>query len=611
MFNRIGNFFKSLWTLLVFFTKVYSLWVMFFYIIIWIASFTFPYELINDHLNITAKIIDGTFTNLIGYFASTLGIIVAFLILIIGIIRERLKRFVLDEFLHNKFIQALITYSITVFVFNIISLLIIKNNQPSNHDLNLAYFTIYSTIIFLIVLFPLSLKAIESANPKVTVIKKVTDLNYDDFLEKHIFHFEYDDNNPVLILRNILSASYRENDYSLVNRILYTTTMKVCDLIKEKENDNKAINNLTEGLLVIWKEFSANSIKSKDNTNVERIFECLEYVHSYFSKKDISIIYLDDISTYIKNLLSTIIDDNIFEPIDSILFIINRILINHYTNSTPPEDKLPALRWAFQDDYIKSYPSTKDYDHSSIYDNTLIDNDLQWGNILDIQDVFRIILRESIKNKRTDTFFRVFHSLKSLANDVIQLTSLGKFHKKFIINDILRVYYYYQEDAIQNKLIANPLDLYYPDINLVKGALKNKQYFVVRIIQQDFEFLRLLHQNELLDLAIKLEDYIGAIGRTCMVNLKKKNRLYKRCMFLIIREIKTLKKLFEQDLHRNKNNYQALYLNVKSFIKYYNQPMPKKTDEIPIIKKVDYFLIIVINKLQASFQSSIIESINF
>lgn len=593
---KLKDTYHSVKLFLKFIYNVYSLRIFFIYLVFWILFYQFPYGIVKDYLKLTSKIESGIYNNIVGNFASILALIIPILILIIGLLRERLKRFALEEFLQNKYVKTLITLTITVFIFNIISLLLIHKVNPTRNDINLSYFIIYSTVFYLILLFPLIFKTIESVNPKGIVIKRINSLKYDDFNIEHIFHFEHIDNNPILILRNILNLSYHENDISLVNLILYRSTFRICDLIKKNKNDSESIEKLIDGLLVIWKEYSSLSIKNKNDTNLIRIFESLEYLHIEFSKNHIYL-NLREIDAYIRQLLSRIINEQILEPLEQIIFLIERILNFHYDNSIPNEGELNDLKWTFGESYIRAYPLMKE---SKFYnDDPIFKNDLQWEVIVEtIPYYLTIILRESINNKRTNTFFNVFHAIRRLENFVV-CSSLGFFQKSYIIKDLQDDYYFYQTDAIENKLINNSKEIFFPNINLVRNAVEYNQKDVLKIIRKDFDFIIKLQKSQILDLTISKPNYIGAIGRYFMINLGN-NKRCKGYMFYLIKKIIELKTLFEEDKEISLSNYHRLYEEVKSFPMCYLRTHQTFEEVDKEIKEEDFILL---NKIRTTINS--------
>lgn len=577
MIKRITFIYQNFKEGIVFTFQVYSLKVFLIFFTGWLLFYLFPFGVFNDYLNLNFKISSGVFNGIILNFSSIIGIIVTLLILVLGLLRERLKRFALEEFLQNKHIKILITLTLSVFLFNILSLLIINKENIRGCDLNLAYFSILCSILYLLALFPLLFKAIETVNPREIVIKRVSALKQEDFPEKQVIHFENIDDNPILILRNLLTTSYHDNDISLVNLILYNVTFKTCDLIIENKDDEAKIGRLIEGLLVIWKEYSGNAIRNKDSSNLNRIFECLEYMHVHFSKNKIHLRILNDFDFYIKNLLSKIIEEKNFEPIHEIAFLIERILTYHYENSTPQEGELTSLRHIFGESYFKTYPAMRDYIFGGFRDPH-IELNIQWEKISEeIPYYFNIILNESIKNRQTNTFFVIFHTLHSLQVEVLR-SSLGKFQKRQIISSLQNNYFYYQIKAIESNLISQPIEVYLPNIDLVSDAIDYKQPFVVTIIKKDFDFLVELNKLKMLDFSSHPVVYCGAIGRHCMVNIEK-DRFYRQCMFLIISEIKRLKDFLGKEDH-NKENIEELLAQVNSFIDAYNKDFsmtePKK-----------------------------------
>lgn len=573
----------------------------------WIIFYQFPFGFIPDYLKLLNKIESGTYNSIVGNFASILALIIPILVLLIGLLRDRLKRYAIDEFLQNQFIKSLITLTLCVFVFNIVSILLIQKENPSSHDLNLAYFVIFSTVLFLIALFPLILKTIESVNPKGIVIRKVNALRYSDFPELQVIHFEHEDDNPVLILGNILHNSYRDNDNSLVNQILYSTTFKTCEILIENKENVEALKKITNGVLVIWKSYSEESIKNKDYSNLGRIFECLEFIHSEFSKNKIYLIYLRDIDDYIKNLLTKIINERTNEPLQSILNRIEKIVTNQLIKSSPNENKIRELEFFFGERFTRIYPTLKvDSDVVRlIYDEKFFDSS-QWEIISqEIPNYFYLILDESIKVKRIDTFRGVLHSIKSL-QDFVQYSSLGKLQKEFLTSEFQMWYFYYQTKAIKNGLVLRTNEISYPNIRLTQLAIEHNNPYVINIMRRDFEFIKELHNNNLLDLSSIFPSHFGAIGRYCMMNLTKQIKC-KGYMLNILRQIKELKILLEKDKGMNKASYQQLYEDVDSFLRFYKGLPEDDNDEDKVSNDEDYYFLQLIKSVKESFQAGLLE----
>ncbi len=550
-----------------FLIQAYSIKIFLSYFFLWLIFYFFPFEIVKDYLDLNTKIENGVLYDIVGSFSFILAIIVTFLVLILSILRDRMKRFALYELYQNNNIKALITLTISVFIFNIFSLLLIRKDSPSSNDINVAYFCVFSSMLYLITLFPLLLKSIESVNPKEIVIRRISALTINDFPEREVIHFENIDDNPILILRNLLNASYHDNDISLVNQILYSVTIKTCDIISENKNNEVISNKLIEGMLVIWTEYSANSLRNRDNPNFVRIFECVEQMHIHFSKQKIPLIKLNEVDFYIKALLPQMIEENISEPFLQITFYIERILTYHYEHSVPPEGELPHFIQYFGEPYLKTYPAMREYEFQGFRDPH-IEGNIQWEKIAhEIPYYLNIILNESIDNKRKNNFHVIFRSLESLEISVIK-SQLGKFQKRYIIRDLQGTHNYYQIKAIENKIISNPIEVFLPNIDLVTECIDLKEPYVIKIIDEDFAFLKELNENEMLDLAQQPTIYFGAIGRHCMMHIEK-DSFYRQCMFYIIKKITELKAICEKGKY-SKSNLQAILDQVKSFPHYYN-----------------------------------------
>lgn len=550
-----------------FFTSIYSGWVVLIYLLCWLLFYFFPFEIIPDYLYLERKIESGLFSSIIGNFSSILGIILTFFILTFGILRERLKRFALNELLRNTYFRVLITITLTVFICNILSLLIIRNDSPSNKDLTLAYFLILSSVLFLIGLIPLILKTINSINPKEIVINKITALKHEDYPKKEVIHFEHIDDNPILIIRNLLNSSFHENDVSLVNQILYSSTVKTCDLIIEKKTQPDTIDRLIDGLLVLWREYTGCSIRNKDYNNLIRIFECFEYLHVNFSKNDIYLRKLNEVGFFIRDLLTKSVAESIFEPIQKILFLIERIVQYHFDNTVPQEGEIPQLRHIFKESYFRRYPKMKDYVFAGMRD-PFFEKNITWEIIShEIPYYLNTILYESIRLKRSDAMKVTFHAMESLENETIRSLSLGRFQKEVIIRQLQGSSHYYQIEAVRNRIITQPNEILNPNIDLVTEAIDRKYPFAITIIRKDFEFLNELINYNLFDLSYDPAVYFGAIGRHCMA-LINTDKYYRQCMFLILKEISDLKNTLETK-GLNKENINEIYSQMASFKNYY------------------------------------------
>jgi len=579
--------------------EVYSLWIFLIYFGCWIIFYLFPFEIFRDNLNLNQTISSGVFHGIVGNFSSILGILITLTILLFGLLREKLKRFALKEFLQNSSVKALVTITITIFIFNIFTLILVSKEDPSGHELSIAYFTIFSLILYLISLFPLLLRAIDTINPKEIVIKRVNSLKQEDFPEQQDIHFEIIDDNQIFILRNLLNVSYHDYDISVVNQVLYSVTFKTSDIVNDHKKDEAIVGRLIDGLIIIWKEYSGNAIKNKDGNNLARIFECLRYLHSSFSKNKIPLLLLNEIDFYIRNLLTKIVEESIYDPLPDITFNIEMILSDHYQRSTPQEGEITSLRHFFGDPFLDVYPAMRDI--KPTYNKTRVESNIQWSKISEeIPAYLTIILSESIKRKQSNAFNTVFRTMESIEISALR-SSLGCFQKEYILNLLQHYYYFYQIDAIEKKVITQPYEVFFPSIELAAKAIDMKFRFVNEIIRRDFKFIADLNSKNILDLTHRHLVYCGAIGRHCMMYIEK-DTFYNQSMHVILDEIKTLKEILEKET-RNSANIQELLLDINSFVRYYNRSSRNKEEDKPTISEENKALVQKIEDLIASFAS--------
>ena len=365
---------------------------------LWMILFVFPEGFVADHLNLRRALENGSFTRVIQSFITAFGFLVTVLVLCYGFLRDRFRRLALDEFLDNTYTVVLISSFISIFIFNILSSVYIDSHGFSHTSLNFAYFSLFLSIAYFIIFLPLAFYSIWHADSQVSIQKytKRLDLSHFPKYPYNEITIEPDEHNPLNVLISLSRVFVDKEDYHTVKALIFLVQQKIESLIGDS-HDRVMIGSLLTGQKLIWESVINKAIQKKEYLLIERVFTMVRLYHFHFSQKKIPLLYLEVLTFYIENLLERMIKEGAGNSVEQILIDFEKILEDHYNNSSPKEDQL----WDLMDYYGQHPPARDPVANWHQLDAT----ELQWQKIVHtIPNVFSLTLTNTMQTKNLTYF---------------------------------------------------------------------------------------------------------------------------------------------------------------------------------------------------------------
>ena len=361
--------------------------------------------------------------------------------------------------------------------------------------------------------------------------------------------------------------------------------------------DRELIGRYLSGQRIIWDTIVHKAFQKKEFSVISNIFLCVSSYHSYFSKKKIPLLYLEEMRSFTHSLMERLVDENIHNVVRDALMTFEKILENHYENSIPKEEEIHELIYFFEkteENYKKAYGNPG-------ANNVRIETNLQWQQIYaDIPYIFSIAIRKSLDKKNRVIFDDALNSIKHIAH-AAYISNMGDFQKAWIVRMQSSEFYYYQLEAIKSKLLTEDIHLESFDPFVLDRMIDSNSISKKYVFVSTGEFLVDLHKLNKLNL--RSFNFIGAIGRHCTNSYDLPGA--KESFEYILKLVDYFKNAFEIDLDKNADNYKVLKEEVESFIKFHKmQPfrVAKIGDKDSDNENIDNALIDRLEKLLADFK---------
>ncbi len=578
--------------------KIYNYKVVVSGLLIWLILLLLPDGYFLDNLNLRKAIENGTFTRILLSFISVFGFLMTVLILTYGFLREKFRRLALKEFLANRFANLLISLFIVIFILNIFSAIYLDSHSVTHTSLNLAYYSLYLSTLYIAIFLPMAFMSIAQADSQGVFGKYLSELKPEHF-PKYPYNeltITHDESNPIVVLANLCRGLIDKDDFHSINAIVFSTQKRIEDLIGSSV-DRTFIGSLLTGQKIIWESIVHKAIQKKEYAIIVNLLTAHSFYHVHFSKNRIPLLYLEELSFFMKALVERLVKEDVAEVVEQVLFSYEKILENHYNNSAPPQEKIRDLKFMLgEEDRFTGGEFSLGKQEESINVN------LQWQKLhSDIPYVFSIILSKSIEEKNQVIFERAIMSIPSLIHSAYR-SKMGQLQKAFIIRSLAGKLHYYQVEALKNEVIKETFGLKsmldtFTITEMIDENFAHKKF----VLESSMEFLIDLFKIKKLD--TDQINLLGAIGRHC-ANKYSESVSQKETFKYIIKVAKYFKALFEADLDANAKNYIALREAVESFDKFHKMASLTtwKPGQDEVKKETDPALIDEIAKLLAEFK---------
>jgi hypothetical protein len=515
-----------------------------------------------DYLGLTKSIEAGLFTRITISFISVFSFLVTVLLLGYGFLREKFRRLTLKEFLENRWIKLLISSFISVFLVDIFATIYLDSHEFSHNSLNIAYFSLISSVVYFVGFVPLALLAVASTDSLDLVGKYIAKFETKHFPEyrSHELLITGNELNPIVIV-NGLSRSFAErDDFHSINSILFTTQTKIEELIGESK-DRELIGRYLAGQRIIWDTIVHKAFQKKEFSVIERVYMMVSLYHHHFSEKEIPLLYLEEIRSFVNALMERLVDENVHTVVQDALMTIEKVIEFHYKKSVPKQEVLYELIYFFEkteENHKKAYANPGK-------DRVRMDNNMQWNQICsDIPYIFSVAIRKAIDKKNRVIVDAVLHSIKHLIH-ASYISDMGEYQKAWIARMESGTFYYYQIEAIKANLIAKDIEIMGLDSFVLDKMIDSNSVAKKYLFISTGEFMIDLHELGKLNLASF--NFMGSIGRHCANNYHLPGA--KESFEFVLNMVNYFKTEFETELVKHSKNYLTLKDEVESFIKFH------------------------------------------
>lgn len=549
--------------------RIYDYRILLGSLTMWGVLLLLPNGFIKDYLNLEKVIETGVMTRIILSFTSFFGFLITILILTYGLLREKFRRLTLNEFLENKYSIFLISSFVCVFLINIFSAIYINSREVSHVSLNLSYYSLFLSILYFFTFLPIAFISISYTDSQSLIEKhlKKLDINQISEYRAHELTTTLDERNPFTVLMNLARFFTEKDDFHSVTVIIFSTQKRIEELIDSSRN-REEIGRYLSGQKLIWEAIVHKAFQKKDYDVINNIFLANSLYHYYFSKKEIPLLFLEEIKYFIEGVAERLVQENLTENVEQVNIYFERILEFHYNHSLPPEDEIRDIV-RFKNKYSKKKELPKS---SSSYN---IDVSLQWQNVYsDIPHIFSTILSQAIESKSLIIFERSLDSVQQLISTAYN-SSLGEFQKAWVIKLLVGKLYYFQIEAIKKGLIKDSISLKAFNHFLQDTIVEEDFFYKKELLVSSSEFLLDLFKIGKLDLRNPHLNFLGGLGRHCSNNFIE-SETYRETLYYIIKVINHLKLMFEKSLSENSINYKELKLDIESFIQFHKEPIQRK-----------------------------------
>jgi hypothetical protein len=561
---------------------------------LWMILLILPEGFVADHLNLRRALENGSFTRVIQSFITAFGFLVTVLVLCYGFLRDRFRRLALGEFLDNSYTIVLISSFISIFIFNILSSIYIDSHGFSHTSLNFAYFSLSLSIAYFIIFLPLAFYSIWYADSQVSIQKYTERLQLSNF-PKYPYNeitIEPDEHNPLNVLVNLSRIFVDKEDYHSAKALIFLVQQKIESLIGNS-HDRVMIGSLFTGQKLIWESIINKAIQKKEYVLVERVFTMVRLYHFHFSQKKIPLLYLEELTFYTENLLERMIKEGSGSTVEQILIDFEKILEDHYDNSSPKEDQL----WDLMDYYGQNPPARDPVTNWNQLDAV----ELQWQKIVHtIPNVFSLTLTNSMQTKNLTVFRRALGSVSHLLM-VVMNSKMGQFQKAWILRDLLGVLHVHQIEGLTKGFVTETYNIEWVRSHQMKIMVEEDLFCKKQVLESTSEFFIELSNIGKLDKEVL--NVLSSLGRMCASNYSLQS--CKNTLSYILRFFKHLQTELEKDKSQNLELYIFLRESISSFVKFHQKPLTglwKKVGE-NMQTNIDNALIESLEKILQTFSN--------
>lgn len=542
-------------------------------------SFT-PIQFIPDYLGLSSIGKNDYLSLIVSSVSSILGIVIAVILIRFELVKQRLGRQANNYFLRNAWFKILVTL-LTITICWALLVFLSSTRFDANNLLTHMYMVAMLFFTSLLSLFPASYNILISSTSLQIIqheLKKLDDSVMSSFTHNKNVYFretyplyDIDENTPIDILKRLAQTFIKENDINAAKFLLFLS----CDhLIKwiGTSNDRNIVNanpNMPTGRKIagvsddrniigtkiniitsIWHMIAIESIAQKNIELLSSLWNTFFQLHAHFAKNKMYLLYLENLDSFENQYINLLQQNNMSSVLALGVKYKGDTMKLHLTENCPDEKYIKDLGMFFGEPYVHE-------EGHNIAEN------LEWEKISSFWTITENI-RYAIEANDKYLISEVFHTLRSLIDDIVKLDNIGVKQKGFMVIRLYDFCAYYYLKVIKSENYNE--DHFLPEIfngSAVGAYVEEDTIFYKRVISAFSDFVVNLCLLKFDNHAMMSINSLGTLGRYCREKINIDKRHIDTC-YLVIDTFKYLQIQFDADISKYQKGYVELKQQIES-----------------------------------------------
>lgn len=338
-----------------FISKIYNPFAVLFSIIFFLILCFFPIKFVPDYFSLRS--IENLRTFVWSLFTISLGfsgLILTVLLVAYNFYIKSTRRNTFDFIIENPWLKTIFSFFACSVSLNILGFLLLGFGRER---IEIPYFLLISTFIYIISLFPLTILSLKYST-SIARIKKITNaidksdilyLSNPDLFQKEK-PFESIESNRIIILKDIGVNAIKDGDWMLPQKILNDLFVFV-KYSFDKKNEPE-INRSVYCFIFVCNHFFRVALKNSDHITVGVVYSNVLAIYSLLIEKKHKTLPHSNLDFFLKELCFSVIDSKDFPNIrDHMVNNICEVLEQNFSSLSYTDNELPTLSYHFDKKY--------------------------------------------------------------------------------------------------------------------------------------------------------------------------------------------------------------------------------------------------------------------